>query len=316
MWYKQARQYTSWSAYGRWRRLIRRLERKINSGEDVPEKEMDKLLRVTQDAFGDTGNLQQQMDVAFELREKWKRMENIKRKEQILTDSEKLEENSVNLDNEDVSEDISMPNLKSGSTCMKINSNTVTFTKKSAEFNEIEDIIMKIAAVNGIKDVESVQIHIDSEKGTVGYKFSQNETDQPIKMKQEQPIHQQSAENTQTTVQTNTPEQQTNTPEQQSDNFQSDAFTQTREQTPPDLEKSPDMLDSDIKNIDKEDIDETDIMEGDELTPEQQKELEDSIKNQTVPGISQEELTNRYKQLAQEFDDKLSAIEQRNTQQQ
>ena len=53
---------------------------------------------------------------------------------------------------------------------MKINSNTISLTKESSEFSKIEDIIMKIAAVNGIKDVESVQIQLTADKGIVGFK--------------------------------------------------------------------------------------------------------------------------------------------------
>lgn len=56
---------------------------------------------------------------------------------------------------------------------MKINSNTIGLERKSSEFSEIEDIVMKIAAVNGIKDVASVHIQLTADKGFVGFKIAE-----------------------------------------------------------------------------------------------------------------------------------------------
>jgi hypothetical protein len=58
---------------------------------------------------------------------------------------------------------------------MKINSNTISLTKESSDFQKIEEVIMKVAAVNGIKDVESVQIQLMPDKGIVGFKLAANE---------------------------------------------------------------------------------------------------------------------------------------------
>jgi len=55
---------------------------------------------------------------------------------------------------------------------MKINSNTISLAKESFEFQKIEDVIMKIAAINGIKDVTSVEIQLESDKGFVGFKVA------------------------------------------------------------------------------------------------------------------------------------------------
>lgn len=55
---------------------------------------------------------------------------------------------------------------------MKINSNTIGLTKESSDFQKIEEVIMKVAAVNGIKDVESVQIQLMPDKGIVGFKLA------------------------------------------------------------------------------------------------------------------------------------------------
>jgi len=55
---------------------------------------------------------------------------------------------------------------------MKINSNTISLTKESSDFQKIEEVIMKVAAVNGIKDVESVQIQLMPDKGVVGFKLA------------------------------------------------------------------------------------------------------------------------------------------------
>ena len=75
---------------------------------------------------------------------------------------ERIEEDSENKFSKTVKGDI-----------MKINSNTIGLTKESAEFSKIEDIIMKIAAVNGIKDVDSVQIQLTADKGIVGFKTAE-----------------------------------------------------------------------------------------------------------------------------------------------
>jgi hypothetical protein len=55
---------------------------------------------------------------------------------------------------------------------MKINSNTILLDKESNEFKELEDIIMKVAATNGIKNVTAVQVHITENDGIVGFKFA------------------------------------------------------------------------------------------------------------------------------------------------
>jgi len=66
---------------------------------------------------------------------------------------------------------------------MKINSNTIGLERKSSEFSEIEDIVMKIAAVNGIKDVASVHIQLTADKGFVGFKIAE---ELPVTPTQEQ----------------------------------------------------------------------------------------------------------------------------------
>jgi hypothetical protein len=56
---------------------------------------------------------------------------------------------------------------------MKINSSTVSIDKTSAEYQALEGIIFKIAAQNGIKDVESVHVSLSEEQGIVGYKVAE-----------------------------------------------------------------------------------------------------------------------------------------------
>lgn len=50
---------------------------------------------------------------------------------------------------------------------MKINSNIVTLEKENYE--KIENIIKKIASENGINEVESIQIKINSKEGSVNF---------------------------------------------------------------------------------------------------------------------------------------------------
>jgi hypothetical protein len=53
---------------------------------------------------------------------------------------------------------------------MKINSNTFSFDKTSAEYQALEGVIKKIASDNGITDVAAVQATIRPEDGTVVFK--------------------------------------------------------------------------------------------------------------------------------------------------
>jgi hypothetical protein len=56
---------------------------------------------------------------------------------------------------------------------MKINSNTISIDKKSAEYQALERVVLKVAAQNGIKDVESVQIKLSEDQGIMGFKTSE-----------------------------------------------------------------------------------------------------------------------------------------------
>jgi hypothetical protein len=53
---------------------------------------------------------------------------------------------------------------------MKINSNTFSFDKKSVEYKELEDFIIKIASANGIENVEAVQASISKEEGVLVFR--------------------------------------------------------------------------------------------------------------------------------------------------
>ncbi len=56
---------------------------------------------------------------------------------------------------------------------MKVNSNTVSITKESSEYQVIEGIIKKIASENEIDSVESVKIVLSAEQGLVGFKIAE-----------------------------------------------------------------------------------------------------------------------------------------------
>lgn len=56
---------------------------------------------------------------------------------------------------------------------MKVNSNTVSITKESSEYQVIEGIIKKIASENEIDSVESVKIVLSAEQGIVGFKIAE-----------------------------------------------------------------------------------------------------------------------------------------------
>ena len=53
---------------------------------------------------------------------------------------------------------------------MEINSNTILINKVSEEFKEIETILTRIAAENGIEDVGSINISFDQEEGIISFK--------------------------------------------------------------------------------------------------------------------------------------------------
>jgi hypothetical protein len=53
---------------------------------------------------------------------------------------------------------------------MQINSNTILVKKGSQEFIELENILLKVASANDIKDVAGVEISLSSEEGLVSFK--------------------------------------------------------------------------------------------------------------------------------------------------
>ncbi len=58
---------------------------------------------------------------------------------------------------------------------MKVNSNVVSLTKESSEYQVIEGIIKKIAMENDIDSVESVKIVLSADNGLVGFKIAEAE---------------------------------------------------------------------------------------------------------------------------------------------
>jgi len=60
---------------------------------------------------------------------------------------------------------------------MKVNSNTVSLTKESSEYQAIEGIIKKIASENEIDSVESVRIALSAEEGLIGFKIAEEATE-------------------------------------------------------------------------------------------------------------------------------------------
>lgn len=53
---------------------------------------------------------------------------------------------------------------------MQVNSNTILVKKGSQEFIELENILLKVASANDIKDVSGIDISLDSESGIVSFK--------------------------------------------------------------------------------------------------------------------------------------------------
>ena len=53
---------------------------------------------------------------------------------------------------------------------MKINSNTVSIEKTSAEYKALEEVITKIASENKIENVAEVQIALSQNSGLIGFK--------------------------------------------------------------------------------------------------------------------------------------------------
>lgn len=56
---------------------------------------------------------------------------------------------------------------------MKVNNNTISLTKESSEYQELENIIKKIASENEINSVETVNISLDKNQGLVGFKTAE-----------------------------------------------------------------------------------------------------------------------------------------------
>jgi len=56
---------------------------------------------------------------------------------------------------------------------MKINSNTVSLTKESSEYQTLEGIIKKIASDNEINSVESVNISLSENEGLIDFKIAE-----------------------------------------------------------------------------------------------------------------------------------------------
>lgn len=55
---------------------------------------------------------------------------------------------------------------------IRINSNTVSLSKESSEYKELESLMNKVASAHGIDNVEAIQIHLSQDKGLVGFKVA------------------------------------------------------------------------------------------------------------------------------------------------
>lgn len=175
MWYKQAGRMSNLINY------MRKLYQRIRSGEEVPEEDLIRLSKRIHNFYSTKPHSQYQIatrqyeDICSE----WEKARDKRKKELERMESEQSEE--LNKPTETESNEpmniaasyISTTTKKAQENIMKINSNTIGLSKESSEFSKIEDIIMKIAAVNGIKDVESVQIQLTADKGIVGFKTAE-----------------------------------------------------------------------------------------------------------------------------------------------
>lgn len=175
MWYKQAGRMSSLINY------MRKLYQRIRSGEEVPEEDLIRLSKRINNFYSTKPHSQYQMatrqyeDICSE----WEKARDKRKKELERMEAVPVEESNTS-DTMEPNESKEITALyenittkKSQEKIMKINSNTISLTKESSEFSKIEDIIMKIAAVNGIKDVDSVQIQLTADKGIVGFKTAE-----------------------------------------------------------------------------------------------------------------------------------------------
>jgi len=183
MWYKQARQFKELkSDHIYWRNKADRLENSIMAGEDIPIEKIMEFKKLTEKTYNNNGWYDSAMLRYNDIKKKWIALQNKKEKEQ----QQQVEsEPELSLDKEIAA---------SLQECtMKINSNTVCLTKESSAFNALEDIIIKIAAVNGIKDVDSVQIQLTADKGIVGFKTAVYDEAQEWAQAQNQKNYEQAA---------------------------------------------------------------------------------------------------------------------------
>jgi len=158
MWYKQARQYSDWEPYEKWKRCTKRLESKLSLGEDIPEEEINKLLFLTDEAFGNTGDLQAAREYASTIKRKWKSLQRRKRKEEQQQEIEPESEIGVVA---------SYTNLK------KSQENTIGLKKE--EYKTIEDIVSKVASEHEINNVSCIDITLSKTGGIAQFKVAERE---------------------------------------------------------------------------------------------------------------------------------------------
>jgi len=141
MWYKQSNQTIKWKDHIKWKNYTNRLERMLETGEDIPEEKIDLLLELAKNAYGNTGDLQQAVDRAFEIRRKWKSLQRKKRKEQQIP-----EEPAIDTPDVELSKDLSAA---------------------------IQNIVSKIATSEHIAQADKVIIKISKDTGIVQFEGSE-----------------------------------------------------------------------------------------------------------------------------------------------